>query len=256
MQTYQGTDQKSIQRSIVNHVEYTLAMTRFNFTNFGCYQATAYSLRDRLLESWNDTNQYFSTNNVKRVYYLSLEFLLGRLMQNTLNNMDMEDKYRNALMDIGYSLENLYSHEVDPALGNGGLGRLAACFLDSLATLEIPAWGYGIRYDYGIFKQVIKDGYQCEIPDFWLTGVNPWEIERPEVTYPIRFYGYTEQYDDNGVTRVEWKDGEVVLAKAYDTPIPGYNTFNTNNLRLWKSIPASEFDFASFNKGKCYLFLL
>jgi len=126
MNTYQGTDLKSIQRSIVNHVEYTLAMTRFNFTNFGCYQATAFSVRDRLLEAWNDTNQYFTTHNVKRVYYLSLEFLLGRLMQNTLNNIDMEAKYKDALMDIGYNLEDLYTLEVDPALGNGGLGRLAA----------------------------------------------------------------------------------------------------------------------------------
>lgn len=225
-------------------------MTRFNFSDFGCYQAAAFSLRDRLLESWNDTNQYFTTHNVKRVYYLSLEFLLGRCMQNTLTNLGMEAPYREALMDIGYQLENLYDHEVDPALGNGGLGRLAACFLDSLATLEIPAWGYGIRYDYGIFKQVIKDGYQCEIPDFWLSGGNPWEIERPEVTYPIRFYGYSEQYDDDGVTRAEWKGGEIVLAKAYDTPIPGYNTFNCNNLRLWKSIPAKEFDFDQFNQGK------
>jgi hypothetical protein len=160
METYQGTDTKSIQRSIVNHVEYTLAMTRFNFTNFGCYEATAFSIRDRMLEAWNDTNQYFTTHNVKRVYYLSLEFLLGRLMQNNLNNLDMEGNYKDALMDIGYKLEDLYEQEVDPALGNGGLGRLAACFLDSMATLEIPAWGYGIRYDYGIFKQVIKDGYQ------------------------------------------------------------------------------------------------
>jgi starch phosphorylase len=249
MQTYQGTDTKSIQRSIVNHVEYTLAMTRFNFSNFGCYQATAFSLRDRLLEQWNDTNQYFTTHNVKRVYYLSLEFLLGRLMQNTLNNVDMEPKYREALMDIGYDLERLYDEEVDPALGNGGLGRLAACFLDSLATLEVPAWGYGIRYDYGIFKQEIRDGYQCEIPDFWLSGGNPWEIERPEVSYQVRFYGYTEQYEDSGHTRSEWKGGEIVMAKAFDTPIPGYNTFNCNNLRLWKSIPAKEFDFESFNKG-------
>lgn len=249
MQTYQGTDTRSIQRSIVNHVEYTLAMTRFNFSNFGCYQATAFSLRDRLLEQWNDTNQYFTTHNVKRVYYLSLEFLLGRLMQNTLNNVDMERNYREALLDIGYDLERLYDEEVDPALGNGGLGRLAACFLDSLATLEVPAWGYGIRYDYGIFKQEIREGYQCEIPDFWLSGGNPWEIERPEVKYPIRFYGYTEQYEDNGVKRAEWKGGEIVMAKAFDTPIPGYNTFNCNNLRLWKSLPATEFDFESFNKG-------
>lgn len=115
--------------------------------------ATAYSLRDRLIESWNDTNQYFTTHNVKRVYYMSLEFLLGRLMQNALINLDMEDEYKNALMDIGYKIEDLYEKEVDPGLGNGGLGRLAACFLDSMASLEIPAWGYGIRYDYGIFRQ-------------------------------------------------------------------------------------------------------
>lgn len=250
MQTYQGTDIKSIQRSIVNHVEYTLAMTRFNFTNFGCYLASGFSIRDRLLEAWNDTNQYFTTHNVKRVYYLSLEFLLGRLMQNTLNNIGMEDKYREALLDIGYNMEELYEQEVDPALGNGGLGRLAACFLDSLASLEIPAWGYGIRYDYGIFKQIIKNGYQCEIPDFWLSGGNPWEIERPDVTYSIRFYGHTEEYDDlDGKTHTRWTGGEIVKARAYDTPIPGYNTFNTNNLRLWKSIPANEFDFNSFNAG-------
>jgi len=249
MKTYQGVDTKSIQRGIVNHVEYSLALTRFNFSEFGCYQATALSLRDRLLESWNDTNQYFTTHNVKRVYYLSLEFLLGRLMQNTLNNIDMEKNYKEALLDIGYDLERLYDEEVDPALGNGGLGRLAACFLDSLATLEVPAWGYGIRYDYGIFKQVIRDGYQCEVPDFWLSGGNPWEIERPEITVPVRFYGYTEHYEDNGVKRAEWKGGELVMAKAYDTPIPGYNTFNCNNLRLWKSLPAKEFDFESFNKG-------
>ena len=249
MRTYQESDIKSIQRSIVNHVEFTLAMTRFNFKDDGCYQATALSLKDRLLEAWNDTNQYFTKNNVKRVYYLSIEFLLGRLLQNTLNNVGIEDKYKDALMDIGYKLEDLYEQEVDPALGNGGLGRLAACFLDSLATLEIPAWGYGIRYDYGIFKQIVKDGYQCEIPDYWLSGGNPWEIERPDVQYSVRFYGYTEQVEDGDTKRAEWKGGEIVMARAYDTPIPGYNTFNTNNLRLWKSLPANEFDFNSFNAG-------
>ena len=130
------------------------------------------------------------------------------------------------------------------------LEGLRHAFLDSMATLEIPAWGYGIRYDYGIFKQVIKDGYQWEIPDYWLSGGNPWEIERPEIAYSIRFYGYTEHIeDDEGTPRAEWRGGEIVLAKAYDTPIPGYNTFNTNNLRLWKSIPATEFDFSSFNQG-------
>lgn len=134
-----------------------------------------------------------------------------------------------------------------------GLGRLAACFLDSLATLNIPAWGYGIRYNYGIFKQIIVNGRQVEIPDYWLTNGNPWEIQRKDVRYPVRFYGRVEKYkDDKGVERSRWLDGEIVYAIAYDTPIPGYNTFNTNNLRLWSSAPTTEFDFKSFNEGNYY----
>lgn len=166
-------------------------------------------------------------------------------MQNALVNIDLEEKFKEALLDIGYKLEELYEEETDAALGNGGLGRLAACFLDSLATLEIPAWGYGIRYDYGIFKQVIdKDGKQVEIPDYWLQHGNPWEIERPDVTYQVRFGGHTRNYtSSDGVTRTEWTGGEVVLAQAYDTPVPGYNTYNTNNLRLWRSRPCNEFNF-------------
>jgi starch phosphorylase len=152
MQSYLGSNTKDIQRQIVNHVEYTLARTRFDFDNFGAYQASAYAVRDRLLESWNDTQQFHTNNDSKRVYYFSLEFLMGRTFQNALVNSDLEEKFKEALMGIGYDLEELYEEETDAALGNGGLGRLAACFLDSLATLEIPAWGYGIRYDYGIFK--------------------------------------------------------------------------------------------------------
>lgn len=175
---------------------------------------------------------------------------MGRMMQNALVNIDMEEQYKDALMDIGYNLEDLYEQETDAALGNGGLGRLAACFLDSLATLEIPAWGYGIRYDYGIFKQVInKDGKQIEIPDYWLKHGNPWEIERPDVTYPVRFGGHARKYNDNGVERAEWQGGELVIAQAFDTPVPGYNTYNTNNLRLWKSKPYNEFNFDQFNRG-------
>lgn len=212
MSSYIGQDKRSIQRSIVNHVEYTLGLTRFNFDDFGAYQAAAYSVKDRLIEAWNDTNEYFTTNDCKRVYYLSLEFLLGRLMQNSLVNVDMEAQYKDALMDIGYQLENVYEEEVDPALGNGGLGRLAACFLDSMATLEIPAWGYGIRYDYGIFKQGIIDGYQVESPDYWLSRGNPWEIERADITYQIRFYGHVRKYNDGGVERGNWEGGQIVIA--------------------------------------------
>jgi len=137
---------------------------------------------------------------------------MGRMMQNALVNIDMEEKYKDALMDIGFEIEELYEQETDAGLGNGGLGRLAACFLDSLATLEIPAWGYGIRYDYGIFKQEIKDGKQVEIPDYWLKRGNPWEIERPDVVYPIRFGGQTKETWDNGVKRSEWFGGELVIA--------------------------------------------
>ena len=157
---------------------------------------------------------------------------------------------RAALKELGYSLEELYSNEDDAALGNGGLGRLAACFLDSMATLDLPAWGYGIRYNYGIFRQVIRDGRQFEVPDYWLTFGNPWEIERVDVTYPVRFYGSVkEETQADGTKRKVWAGGEEVRAVAYDNPIPGFDTYNTINLRLWKAAPSAEFDLSSFNSG-------
>ena len=187
---------------------------------------------------------------MKRIAYLSLEFLMGRSMQNALLNMDLEDNYNVALKELGFALEDLYEQEKDAALGNGGLGRLAACFLDSMATLDLPAWGYGIRYSYGIFKQLIKDGAQVEVPDYWLTFGNPWEIQRLDVSVPIRFYGTTRrEIGPDGRERTVWEGGEIVMAVAYDNPIPGIDTFNTINLRLWKAAPAREFDFASFNSG-------
>lgn len=170
-------------------------------------------------------------------------------MQNALINIDLEDNYKDALLDIGYDLETLYEEEVDPALGNGGLGRLAACFLDSLSCLEIPAYGYGIRYDYGIFRQEIVDGFQVEVPDYWLARGNPWEIGRQDICYQIKMYGKTTKHTEDGVERAVWEGGENVIAMAYDIPIPGYNTFNCNSLRLWRSKPANEFNFQSFNTG-------
>ena len=178
MTSYLASDVRSIQRQIANHIEYTLAASRHSFDTGTAYRATAHSLRDRLIESWNDTNARFDAQAVKRVAYLSLEFLMGRSMQNALLNMDLEGRYRAALGELGHDLERLYEEESDAALGNGGLGRLAACFLDSMATLDLPAWGYGIRYTYGIFKQLIRNGAQVEVPDYWLTFGNPWEIER------------------------------------------------------------------------------
>ena len=249
MKSYLGNDTQSIQRQIVNHVEYTLARTRFDFDNFGAYQAAALAVRDRLLESWNDTQQYHENNDSKRVYYFSLEFLMGRTFQNALVNSDLEGPFKEALMDMGYNLEELYEEETDAALGNGGLGRLAACFVDSLATLEIPAWGYGIRYEYGIFKQVIRDGYQIEIPDFWLNHGNPWEVERQDIQYQVRFYGHSQKYQDGSTERARWEGCQKVVAVAYDTPVPGFNTYNTNNLRLWRSRPRNTFDFDKFNSS-------
>lgn len=174
---------------------------------------------------------------------------MGRSFQNALVNSDLEEPFKDALMDIGYNLEELYEEETDAALGNGGLGRLAACFIDSLATLEIPAWGYGIRYQYGIFKQVIKDGYQIEIPDYWLNHGNPWEVERQDITYQIRFNGVSNTYQDGATERSRWENCDKVLAMAYDTPIPGFNTYNTNNLRLWSAKPRNTFDFDKFNNS-------
>lgn len=246
MSSYLGSDVKSIQKSIVDHVEYTLAASRFNFTNMTAYMASAYSLRDRLIESWNDTQAYFLEQDAKRVSYLSLEFLMGRTFQNALVNLDLETSFKTALMQLGYDLEDLYECEPDAALGNGGLGRLAACFLDSMATLNLPAWGYGIRYTYGIFEQQIRDGRQVELPDYWLTHGSPWEIERKDISYPVRFYGNVT-VDSNG--KHKWDGGEIVEAVACDSPIPGYDTYNTINLRLWKATPPREFDLQKFNEG-------
>lgn len=245
MSTYLEKDKEAIERQISDHVEYTLARNRYNFDSFGAYQATAYSVRDRLIEFWNDTNFLFTEENVKQVYYLSIEFLLGRTLQNGLVNLDMEDTYKEALTELGYQLENLYDKEVDAGLGNGGLGRLAACFLDSMASQNYAAWGYGIRYTYGMFRQEIFQGWQAEIPDLWLKFGNPWEITRFDVKYPVRFYGYASE---NGT----WEGGESVIALAHDNPIPGFRTSNTINLRLWSSEPASEFDLSAFNDGSYY----
>ncbi|EZG72982.1 phosphorylase [Gregarina niphandrodes] len=251
MEKHIGSDIKTIQRSVVSHVEYTLARNRFNVDEESFYRATAYSIRDRLVELLNDTNQYFARRDPKRCYYLSLEFLVGRAMQNALVNLDIEEQYRKALGDLGYKLEALYEYEHDAALGNGGLGRLAACFLDSMATLNYACWGYGIRYTYGIFEQKIVNGWQCEYPDYWLIQDNPWEVIRHDVTYAVRFGGYVKNYSDElGRFRQKWVGGQIVQAVAYDNPIPGFDTFNCINLRLWKAAPSKEFDFDSFNAGK------
>jgi len=230
--TYKAADKTSIQKSVVHHAEHTLATDRYNFDDQSAYQAVALSLRDYLVESLRDTKAHYLKEDPKRVYYLSLEFLMGRSLLNALMNLDLTKPYKEALEEIGYKLEDLVEEEKDAALGNGGLGRLAACFLDSMATLNLPAWGYGIRYEHGMFEQRFKDGNQVEFPDTWLTKGNPWEIQRLDISYPVTFYG-----------------SERVMATAYDVPIPGYDTLNTNSLRLWSAMPDQDIDLGKFNEG-------
>ena len=250
MDTYLPRDKINIQKSIVKHIEYTLATTRFDVNSHYLFQGTALSVRDRLLEQWNDTQLFIRINNPKKIYYMSIEFLLGRLLQNALVCIDLEKCYKQALDEFGVKIEEIYENENDPALGNGGLGRLAACYIDSMATLNYPAWGYGIRYDYGIFRQVIQNCEQKEFPDYWLTKGNPWEIMRLDTQFKVRFYGYCKDEWRDGKKGRSWQGGEEVVAVAYDTAVPGFNTFNCNTLRLWKSFPSNEFNFDQFNRGE------
>ena len=176
---------------------------------------------------------------------------MGRSLDNAVLNLSIKGNTREALRQLGFQLESVIEEERDAALGNGGLGRLAACFMDSLATMNYPAWGYGIRYTYGIFEQKIIDGYQNEFPDYWLTFDNPWEVPRLDVVYEVRFYGNVTKFviDEKGTSRYSWTEGESVEAVAYDVPIPGFNTKNTINIRLWSSKPKRKFDLKSFNEG-------
>merc|ERR1719321_2489437 len=250
MDNYKANDKGAIQKDVAAHLEYSLACTRFGFTQQDAYRATAFAVRDRLLESFNDTNTFYAEQDVKKGYYLSAEYLMGRAFQNALVNLDIEKAFKEALMELGLEMEELFAAENDPGLGNGGLGRLAACFLDSMATLSLPMWGYGIRYSFGIFQQKIVDGRQVERPDFWLAGNYPFEVARPDITYPVRFGGQVEDYtDEKGNWRQRWVGGEIIQAMAYDNPIPGFDTLNTNNLRLWRACPAEEFDFEAFNES-------
>ncbi|OVF09589.1 putative alpha-1,4 glucan phosphorylase [Clavispora lusitaniae] len=245
-----AVEKDEFERSFVNHVEFSLARNMYNCDNLAAYQASSESVRDALLLDWANTQQKQTVHDGKRVYYLSLEFLMGRAMDNALINLKSRDVVGSALTDLGFNLEDVLTQEPDAGLGNGGLGRLAACFVDSLSSKNYSGWGYGLNYQYGIFKQRIIDGYQVETPDYWLKFSNPWEIDRHEIQIPVDFYGTVEeQVDDTGKVRKVWSGGERVLAVAADFPIPGFNTANTNNLRLWNARPTNEFDFNKFNSG-------
>ncbi|HXE47905.1 MAG TPA: glycogen/starch/alpha-glucan family phosphorylase, partial [Ramlibacter sp.] len=214
------------------------------------YQALVMTLRERLMERWKQTRYAHEETDCKQAYYLSLEFLMGRALGNAMLNLGLEENTALALQCLGMELEELAESEHDAGLGNGGLGRLAACFLDSCATLQLPVTGYGIRYDYGMFRQQIVDGEQLEEPDHWLRDGNPWEIERPEYTQRVRFGGRTEYHrDDAGRLVARWIDANYVLAIPYDVPIPGYQNGTVNTLRLWKAAATDEFDLGEFNAG-------
>ncbi|KAJ4977024.1 hypothetical protein NE237_002130 [Protea cynaroides] len=249
MDGFLKNDPLSLQTDILDHVEYTVARSRFSFDDFEAYQALSHSVRDRLIERWHETQQYFKRKDPKRLYFLSLEFLMGRSLSNSVINLGIRDHYADALKQLGFDFEVLAEQEGDAALGNGGLARLSACQMDSLATLDFPAWGYGLRYQYGSFRQVILDGFQHEQPDYWLNFGNPWEIERVHVSYPVKFYGTVEEDILNGQKYKIWVPGEMVEAVAYDNPIPGYGTRNTINLRLWAAKPSGQDDMESYNTG-------
>jgi glycogen/starch/alpha-glucan phosphorylases len=217
------------------------------------YMSLAHTVRDLLLERWLHTVQNYHKPGVRIVNYLSAEFLLGPHLENNLINLGIYDDAANSLKKLGLDLNNIIEQEEEPGLGNGGLGRLAACYLDSLATLEIPAVGYGIRYEFGIFDQEIRDGWQFEVTDPWLRLGNPWEIPRPEIAYHVKWGGHTEAYyDDQGRYRVRWIPGREVKGTAYDTPIAGYRVNTCNTLRLWKAEAVESFDFQEFNVGDYY----
>ncbi len=245
-----GTDVESLKVSFVNHLEFSRGKDEYSATERDLFHSLALTVRDRLIERWIETQQTYYDRDVKRVYYLSMEYLMGRALGNSLINLGLSDNMGRALEELGHPMGPLMDLEWDAGLGNGGLGRLAACFMDSLATLEIPAVGYGIRYDYGIFFQRIIDGYQVETPDNWLRFGNPWEFPRPEFLYPVKFYGRVHQYhDEAGRFRADWTDTEVLLAMAYDTPVPGFQNNTVNNLRLWSAKSTREFDLGYFNDG-------
>ena len=238
-------DLASIKRAIANKLMFTVGKDPEAAKPIDWLHAAAYAVRDQLVERWVATTRAKKAQDVKHVYYLSMEFLIGRTFSNALIALELHETVRQALAELGVDIDSVTELEPDAALGNGGLGRLAACFLDSMATLGIPGYGYGIRYDYGMFRQTIVDGRQVEVPDYWLNTTNPWEFARPEVTYRVKFGGHVVRNGD----RHEWVNTQDVRAMAYDTIIPGYGTQATNTLRLWSAKATEEIDLHAFNRG-------
>jgi starch phosphorylase len=249
--TREALTPSNLRRLLLKHLEYTLGKDNFSITRTDLYLALAHAIRDLLVERWRDTQQTYYDQDAKRVYYISMEFMMGRTLGNSLINLDLVEEWAEVLQGLDLELECVEDLEWESGLGNGGLGRLAACFLDSLATLSIPAYGYGIRYEYGIFFQKIVDGSQVELPDNWLRYGNPWEFGRKEHLHPIKFYGNViTRHDEKGNEYSCWVDTEDVMAMAYDVPVPGYGNDVVNTMRLWSAKSTRDFDLHFFSEGK------
>jgi len=249
-----GTSAEAIAEALIDHLHYLQAKLPQHATRNDWYMALAYTIRDRMLDGYIATvDAITDVNTAKLVAYFSAEFLTGPHLGNGLVNLGLWDAAREAVASVGHDLLTLLEQEEEPGLGNGGLGRLAACYMDSLATLEVPAIGYGIRYEFGIFDQAIRDGWQVELTDKWLRFGNPWEIVRSETTFDVKLGGRTESYRDaEGRHCVRWLADRMVKGVAYDTPVPGYRVPTTNLLRLWKAEATESFDFGAFNVGDYY----
>ena len=241
--------QQILEHAFAHNLKYSLATNRKGSSRHELYQALALAIRERLIDRWNETREARIEIKGKRAYYLSLEFLIGRAIGNNVINLGLEEPVRKACEDLGLDWAELCEEECDAGLGNGGLGRLAACFLDSLASLQFPAIGYGLRYDYGIFRQRIVNGFQTEDPDDWLSAGNPWEMVRPNYSVNVGFGGHTETIHENGKDMHRWVPDAEVIGIPYDMPIVGYGGVCVNILRLWSSRASQSFQFDEFNHG-------
>ncbi|MEA3405830.1 MAG: glycogen/starch/alpha-glucan phosphorylase [Pseudomonadota bacterium] len=246
-----GMGKEDIETDFLKYLCNTLGRN-INSEDYYLFKALSYTTRDRLMAHWKKTWEAYNATKIKKAYYLSMEFLIGRSLTNNLLNLGVESETDQAMYDLGLSLEEIEDAEKDAGLGNGGLGRLAACFMDSCATLQLPVMGYGLRYEYGMFRQLIQNGFQIEEPDHWLgLGPYPWEIQRAEYTRVVKFGGHTRQYKDphTGQLIVHWEHAEVVEAVPFDVPIPGFKNSTVNTLRLWSATAQEGFDLSEFNAG-------
>ena len=248
-----GLSADALRRGIVDHLRYSIGRPAAVLTPEHFYRATALAVRDRMQDNWAATVRTSLDLGRKATCYLSAEFLMGPQLGTNILNLGIEEATRTALELIGLDIDEVLACEEEPGLGNGGLGRLAACYLDSLATLERPAIGFGIRYEFGIFDQEIHDGWQVEKTDNWLANGNPWEIAKPDINYLVNWGGHTEHYiDDGGRDRVRWIPGRVIKGVAYDTPIQGYGVNTCNMLTLWSARAVESFALDAFNTGDYY----